>query len=191
MGKVTHITLVQVTTQNSTWKQEQINESLLWQCPRRAEHGWGGTSRRCQGQESPQPHSPRRSGSWQRAGHRAPRRALPCWPAARAWPACPCRTGPAWRSPLPGGTCSSHSERAATLGDAERAAEGAAEASACSSTRELLGDTEGWSSASPELPCRGQSRNLSCWRCHRILPIDTVLHWTTLVWCLCVLFSIK
>lgn len=36
-----------------------------------------------------------------------------------------------------------------------------------------------------------QGRDFSCWRCCRILPIDALLHWTTLVCCLCVLFSIK
>lgn len=124
-----------------------MNELLLWQClsgPKESR------SRMMRHSRAPQS-SPRRSGSWRRAARRAPRRAPPCWPAARAWPACPCRTVPAWRSPLPGGTCSSHSARAATLGDAERAAQGAAASSACSSSssRELWGQSQGWSCASP------------------------------------------
>lgn len=77
---------------------------------------WGIPQPVLWGKTNPKSHSPHRSGSWQRAARRAPRRARLCSLAGRALPVCPCKTERVWMFLLPSDIYSYRFEHAAALG---------------------------------------------------------------------------
>lgn len=156
------------------------------------------------GKTNPRSHSPHRSGSWQRAARRAPRRARLCSLAGRALPVCPCKTERVWMFLLPSDIYSYHFEHAAALGrykkifwslnglwinhfDIEQN-QGSAiwcyphnRTGLSSQQNCTVWTQQHWRTSHRILFqctafCLLHDKNLYCWRCQMILRTDAVLH---------------